>query len=128
MHEWRQRHAALACTLIRGNHDRRAGDPPPTLEIKIVNEPLLLDPFALRHTPVAQAGHHVIAGHVHPAFQLRSKGRQSLRLPCFRCTDELTVLPSFGDFTGGQVLEARTGSRIFVTDGSGVWSVPEQRR
>src|SRR5688500_5232500 len=25
---WRERHADLALTLVRGNHDRRAGDPP----------------------------------------------------------------------------------------------------
>lgn len=123
LHEWRQRHARLACTLIRGNHDRRAGDPPSTLGIEIVNEPLVLDPFALRHTPAAQAGHHVIAGHLHPVFQLHGKGRQSLRLPCFWCSDEMTVLPSFGDFTGGQAVGITLVHRIFVTDGSGVWPV-----
>lgn len=123
LHEWRQRHTDLACTLIRGNHDRRAGDPPSTLEIELVNEPLVVGPFALRHTPAAHAGHHVIAGHLHPVFHLQGRGRQSLRLPCFHSGDGITVLPSFGDFTGGHVPEARTGS-LFVTDGSCVWSVP----
>ena len=127
LHEWRQRHAALACTLIRGNHDRRAGDPPSALKIDIVNEPLVLSPFALRHTPAIHDGHHVIAGHLHPVFILHGKGCQSLRLPCFHSTDELTMLPSFGDFTGGHVLQARPGSRIFITDGSGVWPVRAPR-
>ena len=123
LREWRQRHGKLACTIIRGNHDLRAGDPPADLDIQIVDEPLLLAPFALRHTPALHAGYHVIAGHSHPVFQLNGKGRQRVRLPCFHCTDEITVLPSFGDFTGGHCVDAESGSRIFITDGSGVWPV-----
>lgn len=124
---WRQRHAELACVLIRGNHDFRAGDPPVDMGIEMVNEPLLRGPFALRHTPCAHAGRHVVAGHVHPVFQLHGKGRQRLRLPCFHNTDEMTVLPSFGDFTGGYAIETRPDSRIFVTDGTGVWKVPAKK-
>ena len=37
-------------------------------------------------------------------------------------TDKMTVLPSFGDFTGGHAIEVRAGHRIFVTDG-GILSV-----
>ena len=123
LHEWRGRHAALVCTVIRGNHDLRAGDLPLRFDIELVNEPLFLGPFALRHTPVAMAGFHVIAGHLHPVFHLHGKGRQRLRLCCFHSTNELTVLPAFGDFTGGHVIENTIGSRIFVTDGGGVWSI-----
>ncbi|WP_264885011.1 ligase-associated DNA damage response endonuclease PdeM, partial [Stutzerimonas stutzeri] len=49
--EWRSRHPQLAITLVRGNHDRRAGDPPAQLGIDVVNEPLLLGPYALQHEP-----------------------------------------------------------------------------
>lgn len=121
---WRQQHTALKCTLIRGNHDLRAGDPPPGLMIQTVDEPLLLRPFALRHTPLAQAGYHVIAGHEHPVFHLRGKGRQRLRLPCFHSTAGMTVLPAYGEFTGGHAVEAAPDQRIFVTDGTSVWSLP----
>ena len=129
LHEWRHRHPALVCTLVRGNHDLRAGDPPATLAMEVVNEPYLSGPFALRHTPVAHATldgpcndtHHVIAGHIHPVFQLQGQGRQRLRLPCFHVTDQMTVLPSFGEFTGGHAVELTPSSRIFVADGTGVW-------
>ena len=125
------RHAGLVCKLVRGNHDLRAGDPPATLAMEVVNEPYMAGPFALRHTPVAHpkvdTPHndtlHVIAGHVHPVFQLQGLGRQRLRLPCFHVTDQMTVLPSFGEFTGGHAVEAMPSSRIFVTDGTGVWAV-----
>lgn len=30
---WRQRHARVAMTLVRGNHDQHAGDPPAALAI-----------------------------------------------------------------------------------------------
>lgn len=123
LREWRQRHRKLACLLIRGNHDVRAGDPPAGIDIEVVDEPLLLPPFALRHTPALHAGYHVIAGHTHPVFQLQGKGRQRLRLPCFTTADEITVLPSFGDFTGGYCVNAELGNRIIITDGSGVWAV-----
>ncbi len=124
LQEWRQRHAELNCVLIRGNHDFRAGDPPARMDIEIVNEPLLLGPFALRHTPAVHAGSYVISGHIHPIFELNGKGHQRLRLPCFHSTNEITLLPSFGDFTGGYVVHPGHGSRIFVTDGSSVWPVP----
>ena len=124
LHHWRQRHPDLLCTLVRGNHDLRAGDPPPELDIRIVDEPLLMAPLALRHIPGAHAAHHVIAGHEHPVFRLIGKGRQEVRLPCFHTTAHMTVLPSFGDFTGGHAISVGSDSRIVVTDGNGVWPVP----
>ena len=124
LHDWRRRHPDLLCTLVRGNHDLRAGDPPPSLDIGLVDEPLLIGPLALRHIPAADAAHHVIAGHEHPVFRLIGKGRQQVRLPCFHTTAQMTVLPSFGDFTGGHAVSVGAHSRIVVTDGNGVWPVP----
>lgn len=123
LQRWRQRHPALSCVLIRGNHDRHAGDPPAALEMSVVNEPLLVGPFALRHSPAPHDTLHVIAGHTHPVFRLRGSGRQRMRLPCFFNTQAMTVLPSFGDFTGGCDIERRDGHRIFVTDGAGIWAL-----
>ena len=34
--DWRAQHAQLALTLVRGNHDDRAGDPPASLGIDVV--------------------------------------------------------------------------------------------
>lgn len=114
LHDWRARHPELAITLIRGNHDRRAGDPPATLNMIIVPEPLLLGPFALQHEPAPHATHHVLAGHLHPAFRLRGRGRQSLRLPCFCIGAHLSLLPAFGSFTGMMEVDADPGRRLFV--------------
>ena len=121
--QWRQRHSNLVCTLIRGNHDLRAGDPPAYLDIAVVNEPFLLPPFAFRHIPVPVPDHHVVAGHLHPVYKLHGKGKQKLRLPCFHVRENITIMPSFGEFTGGHPVEVDYDSRIFVTEGSGIWEV-----
>ncbi|WP_226478007.1 ligase-associated DNA damage response endonuclease PdeM [Pseudomonas sp. MWU16-30323] len=121
---WRERHAGVGLTLIRGNHDKRAGDPPGDLNIEVVTEPLLMGPFALQHEPDAHASHHVLAGHVHPVYRLRGKGRQSLRLPCFLLGNHVSLLPAFGAFTGGySVTQQEEGSRIFVIGDHEVWPV-----
>lgn len=121
---WREQHEALRITLIRGNHDQRAGDPPASLGMEIVNEPLVIGPLRLRHTPSDTGDGHVIAGHVHPVVTLQGRGRQVLRLLCFYSTPHCTLLPSFGAFTGGYGIAPEAGSRVFVTDGSGVWPLP----
>jgi DNA ligase-associated metallophosphoesterase len=120
---WREQHPELPLTLIRGNHDKRAGDPPVDLNIEVVTEPLLMGPFALQHEPDAQQSHHVLAGHVHPAYRLRGRGRQSLRLPCFQIGARVSLLPAFGAFTGGYSVEQNEENRIFVIGDGEVWPV-----
>jgi len=121
--EWRARHPQLEITLVRGNHDRRAGDPPMELGIEVVPEPLLLGPFALQHEPDPHPTHHVLAGHLHPAFRLHGRGRQSLRLPCFCIGERVSLLPAFGSFTGMMDIGAGFAQRLYVTGGGSVWQV-----
>lgn len=120
---WRNRHPTLNCTLVRGNHDLRAGDPPPAMGIDVVDEPYIKGPFALSHALSAHPTHHVLAGHIHPVYELRGAARQRLRLPCFVSNAAVTVLPSFGDFTGGYGVVRVLGDNIYVTDGTGIWPV-----
>lgn len=121
LHRWRAQYPQLEITLIRGNHDRRAGDPPATLDMKIVAEPLLLGPFALQHEPTLHPSHHVLAGHLHPAYRLRGRGRQTLRLPCFCIGPRISLLPAFGSFTGMMEVDADPGRRLYVVGDDIVW-------
>lgn len=123
LRSWRALNPDLSMTLIRGNHDKRAGDPPEDLRIDVVTEPLLMGPFALQHEPDAYPSHHVLAGHVHPVYRLRGKGRQSLRLPCFVIGDRVSLLPAFGAFTGGHRVEQDNDRRIYVIGDHDVWPV-----
>ncbi|MBA3695313.1 MAG: ligase-associated DNA damage response endonuclease PdeM [Methylotenera sp.] len=127
LQQWRQKHAHIHFILIRGNHDIKAGDPSCCLNIKVVTEPYLLGNFALQHIPKAHLTHHVIAGHLHPTFVLHGKGRQRLRLPCFYHEAAFTLLPSFGDFTGGFQIDVAKAKKVFVTDGTEIWPVIERQ-
>lgn len=122
---WRARHPALQLTLVRGNHDTHAGDPPTALGIEVVDEPLLLGPLALQHEPRPHPTRPVLAGHLHPAFALRGRGRQCLRLPCFVLGGAVSLLPAFGSFTGAMTIHAEPGRKIFVVGDGGVWAVAE---
>jgi uncharacterized protein len=124
LHHWRECHAALDMTLVRGNHDDRAGDPPPEARIHVVDEPWLLGPFACCHHPQAHPTHFVLAGHLHPVCHLNGPGRDRLRLACFVSEPGLTILPAFGGFTGGHVLPQRPGRRFHAVGGERVWAIP----
>ncbi|KQT42181.1 MULTISPECIES: ligase-associated DNA damage response endonuclease PdeM [unclassified Methylophilus] len=128
LRHWRTQHQSMKCILVRGNHDKNAGDPPADLNIETVGEPYLMGDFALQHIPAPHPTHHVIAGHIHPTFRLLGKGRQRLILPCFHHQEGMTLLPSFGDFTGGFVMENKAGDFICVTDGECIWSVPHNQQ
>jgi uncharacterized protein len=117
---WRERYRQLDITLVRGNHDRRAGDPASEWNMRIVPEPFLEHGFAWCHMPQEVPGCFAIAGHIHPGVRLNGRGRDSLRLPCFWFTKTHAVLPAFGDFTGLADVAPREEDRVFVDTGAGV--------
>jgi metallophosphoesterase superfamily enzyme len=124
---WRAAHASLGVVLIRGNHDRSAGDPPESLGITCVDAPMLDGPFAFVHHPTAIDGRYVLAGHVHPAVRLSGPGRQYARLPCFWVRATGMVLPAFGDFTGTGIIEPAEDDRVFAVAGESVMEVVVER-
>jgi DNA ligase-associated metallophosphoesterase len=124
---WRQAYRDVELMLVRGNHDRHAGDPPGELTISCVDAPVLMPPFILAHHPKPRDEGYVLAGHLHPAVRLSGKGRQSLRLPCFVFGAEVGTLPAFGDFTGLADIEPEAGDRVYAIAEHGVIDVGEAR-
>jgi uncharacterized protein len=118
---WREQHAQLAITLVRGNHDDRAGDPSEALRFSIVNEPFSLGALALCHHPQLIADQYVLAGHWHPCISLQGKGRDRLRLPCFWMGDEAIhpqgILPAYGSFTGMHPIERHELDAVYAIAG-----------
>lgn len=115
---WRNAHPALDLTLVRGNHDDHAGDPPAHLGIRAVDEPLMHGDLALCHHPLARPPAYVLAGHLHPGVSLGGRANDRLRLPCFWFGAHVGVLPAFGAFTGLHTIRAEAGDRVFAaTDG-----------
>jgi metallophosphoesterase superfamily enzyme len=100
--------------LVRGNHDKRAGDPGPEIDIRSVDAPLAEPPFVFTHKPAVSDEGYVICGHVHPAARLTGPGRETVRLPCFWARPGTMVLPAFGEFTGVAEIDAEPGDRVWV--------------
>jgi uncharacterized protein len=128
MASWRARHARLSLVLVRGNHDRHAGDPPPAWDVQAVDEPMPLETLQLQHHPAPPAsGRYAIGGHLHPAVRLTGRGHTQLRLPCFHFAPAVGVLPAFGDFTGGHVVRRTPADRVFAIAAGHVVEVPRPR-
>jgi len=121
---WRARHAQLDLVLVRGNHDRHAGDPPAAWGVQAVDEPLRLGALALKHHPDAEPDAYVLAGHVHPGVLLGGRAHDRLRLPCFHFGPQVGLLPAFGEFTGLHVVSRSVGDRVFVVQGAAVLALP----
>jgi DNA ligase-associated metallophosphoesterase len=114
---WRAARPALHITLVRGNHDRSAGDPPADWSIECVDEGLEDDGLIYRHEPEESDRGYVLCGHVHPVLVLRGSGQLRERAPAFWVGPRVGVLPAFGRFTGGASVQPRAGDRLFATDG-----------
>lgn len=121
---WRAMHADLEITLVRGNHDRHAGDPPVSLGIHCLDGPLEMGPFTGVHEPVTTAlPTYVLGGHLHPCAVLRGRGRQALRLPAFVFGSSRGIVPAFSSFTGTGMYQYETGDRLFAIAGDEVVAV-----
>ena len=121
---WREQHAALKLTLVRGNHDQHAGDPPAEWGVDVLAGPLRMGGLALTHHPEPLPGSYVLAGHLHPCTVVGGKAHDRLRLPCFHFGAEVAVLPAFGAFTGMHAVRAGPGDRIYAIADDEVMPLP----
>ena len=124
---WRKHHHAVQMTLVRGNHDLHAGDPPAALDIALVNEPwrpVQGASLLACHHPQTVEGATVLAGHWHPAVTLQGPARDTIRVPCFAWEAGLVVLPAFGAFTGASSQSVPPTTRRFPVVGEAVRELP----
>jgi uncharacterized protein len=111
---WREERARVELTIVRGNHDKKAGDPPAAWGVRCIEAGERVGPFVLNHEPGASRGGYALSGHIHPAVRLSACGEKSLRLPCFWFGSRYGVLPAFGAFTGNAEVLPRRGDQVFV--------------
>lgn len=111
---WREARRAVGLTIVRGNHDKKAGDPPAEWNVRCIEAGEALGPYVLNHEPGPVRGGYALAGHIHPAVRLSASGEKSLRLPCFWFGARYGVLPAFGAFTGNAEVLPRRGDQVFV--------------
>lgn len=110
---WRRKRPELAVHLVRGNHDRSAGDVSSELDIVVHERPLTECGIVFAHEPI-DADLPVMCGHIHPAASLRDFDGHAMRLPCFVVEDRLMILPAFGGFTGSATVCESPCRRLFV--------------
>lgn len=125
--DWRAAHAQVRMTLVRGNHDRHAGDPPATLGVELVDEPwapVPHSPLLGCHHPQGVTGALVLAGHLHPTVRVSGARRDSLRLPCFVHLPGQLLLPAFGAFTGTAPTRWPAEAQCFAVTAEQVMRVP----
>jgi len=133
---WRAGRSSLEIVLVRGNHDRTAGDPPAAWGVDCVDEPcddagvtlchdlaILGDAGGRESSPGFPRGRAAIGGHVHPAVGVASGDGFRRRLPCFVLGAARGLLPAFGSFTGTHVIRPGRSDRVFAPDDDAVYEV-----
>ena len=102
-------------TLIVGNHDRTLVQQLQHLPLNIHTDSLQIENLLLSHEPESQSQTLNICGHIHPCVRIRTK-LDDLRLPCFYLdqTQNVLMLPSFGEFTGGYEMPLKRGAIAYT--------------
>lgn len=86
--------------LVKGNHDRISEKELQKLGIHQVIRTLRVDQISFSHQPEENSKGFEITGHIHPGVRVRMLSKQYLRLPCFKISRHLIILPAFSSFTG----------------------------
>jgi DNA ligase-associated metallophosphoesterase len=114
--------------LVIGNHDQQLVQMVSQQEAQWVEE-CHLGQLLLTHEPTCGQGWFNLCGHVHPCVRLQSR-LDRLRLPCFYLDqpENLLILPSFGEFTGGFEVACKPGAIAYAIADSQVIAIPGSRR
>jgi uncharacterized protein len=122
---WRESVPDVAITLVRGNHDASAGDPPAAWGIAVVADRHAMAPFVLCHEPVAPRTGYALCGHVHPGVRI-ADGRDVARLPCFVLGHRRALLPAFGRMTGLALVAPAADETIVAIAGPRLFALPHR--
>ena len=123
---WRDALSQLEVTLIRGNHDKHAGDPCLSLSFDCLNS-LTVDDVKFQHAPEdepQEAGPAIVCGHIHPATTLVDFDTKVLKVPAFVIDERQLVVPAFGRFTGTAVMPRQPGRKFMIASHGRVVAAP----
>jgi DNA ligase-associated metallophosphoesterase len=106
--------------LVIGNHDILPSEKYQDSRLKVHTHNIVLGSLLLSHEPtLPPAGLLTICGHIHPGILLKGRAKQRVRIPCFHYSDNVLVLPSFGNFTGLSLIKGEKKDII--------WGITEDR-
>lgn len=119
--KWRRDFSQLQIDLVKGNHDILDEDWYAAGNVTLHPWQLEIGPFGFRHEDkryqkvYADArALYTFSGHVHPAFRISGKGKQSLKFPCFYFKKDSCILPAFSHFTGGYLVAPLKDEMVYA--------------
>ena len=129
--DWLQQHAPLSVVLVKGNHDILPDAVYQHPNLTVHPEAWTVAPFLLTHEPVInpslrKGGLHFLApdhtpqslynlaGHVHPGVRVSAGMGERVKLPCFYFSEQLGILPAFGQFTGCATVRPNVKDQVFA--------------
>ena len=119
------RHSQLSMEVIAGNHDRETGRTLIDSRLLWHASSLMLEGLALHHEPCEDTRGFVLSGHLHPAYRFGTARRGGIRAPVFWFRKHSAVLPAFGEFTGGMIIEPDAkDDTIYITGPDCVMQIP----
>ncbi|MCR9133333.1 MAG: ligase-associated DNA damage response endonuclease PdeM [bacterium] len=114
---WRKSHRDIEFILVLGNHEIYPQSHYELLGIKCYDL-YLKSGIKLLHdnSDLSTIGDNLfcISGHIHPAIQMKGKGRQRLRLPCFHIHSQSLLMPAFGNLTGSFTIKPSSDDQVFA--------------
>jgi len=107
-------HQQLSVEVVAGNHDKSAGQLLIDNRVHWHTHPVHEGAFVFQHEPGTDARGHVMCGHIHPCYRLSASRNDTVRAPVFWLGQHYSVLPSFGQFTGGHNVSPAKRDRLFM--------------
>ncbi len=106
--------------LVVGNHDILPAEKYQDPKLQVHPNPIVIGSLLLSHEPsLPPEGFINICGHIHPGIILKGRAKQKVRIPCFHFSNDILVLPSFGNFTGFALVELKKNDFIWgIAEGS----------
>lgn len=119
--KWRHDFSQLHIDLVQGNHDILDEQWYSANAITLHPWQLEIGAFCFRHEDKRQhkvyedtRAIYTFSGHLHPAFRLKGRGKQSLKFPCYYFRKDSCVLPAFSHFTGGFIVEPAKEEMVYA--------------
>ncbi len=107
-------HQQLSVEVIAGNHDKPEGQLLIDDRVHWHSEPMHEGALVFQHEPGTDTRGHVVCGHVHPCYRLTASRNDTVRAPVFWLGQQYSVLPAFGQFTGGHNVSPAKHDRLFM--------------
>ena len=98
---------AAEVTAVRGNHDTFLENILSDLKMEIHDHTDIAG-FRLEHGHIDSGVRPVIIGHEHPSVRISDQMSGSVKLQCFLCSEDVTVIPPFSPFSSGNDLSGES--------------------